>query len=174
MELRAKTSKLFISSSASDDETQIRRLLQCQSSRLDERVLGFLRHERADAPDDWRVGWKKQLRVHAPRFEGDDALDVDALVDDDDLRAGDAVGDQTIANRATDRKKAIHLRILPSGERVRREAVLDAPRRHENGPRRGRGDRQSRCRHGDRMRVVGVDDRRSQLSQHARQPPRRR
>ena len=140
---------------------------------VDQMLLPFVRHERADVDDHRNAVRQPVLGVQIGRRPMRDLLHIDAVVHHGDAAGGDAVVDQDVANGAGSGNEAVHLAILPLRECVALQVKVDSPRGDDPGTRHRRRERQRQRRHRDRMRIMRVQDRRLPLPDDPRQLPRR-
>ena len=99
---------------ADDDESRVWDLTHRNRGGVDQMMLTLVRHERRDVPDDRRLGWQVERGPHVRWLQSDNPFDVNAFVDDGDLAAWDAVGDEPVADHAAVGDEPVHLRVGPS------------------------------------------------------------
>ncbi len=153
---------------ADDHESRIGDLTHRERRRIDQIVLSLVRHQGRNVADDRCLRREEEGGAHVRGLQSLDAVDVHAFVDDGDLCAWHAVGDETIADDAAVGDEPVHLCIGPSRKRRVLQSEFCSSRGDEHRLRLGLGDGQrSRChRHG--KRIVGVDDVRLELLDDSR------
>ena len=111
---------------ADNNESRVGHLAHGDRGGVDEMVLTLVRHERGNVPDDWRLHRQVEGGTDVGGVQPDDPLHVDTFVHDGDLRSGDTIGHETVADDPAVGDEPVDLRVGPARERRVADARLDA------------------------------------------------
>jgi hypothetical protein len=158
---------------AGDDEARVGNVSNDARRRGDQMTLPLVRREGRDVADERGPVRQPECRVRIHGRLSIDIPEIDPVVHHLDAVPFDAVPFENRRNQLRCGDEDIDVPVLPLGESVTLEMEIDAPRGHNERPLLRPAHLQGHRGQRDRHRIVRMEHRGRQVSQHLDELPRR-